>query len=419
MSDPLLTKLSSEEIKTRIQEFLGKKEKQMSDLDHQTLLTNLNIYQQELEFQNDELLNISLRLQELKEDYQDLFHQAPVGYAVYDENLRLIEANETLLKFTGFGKENLKHISLPMLFDADSQDSYYFHIRNLLKTGEPQQTSLNLKTGNKPLPVLLESNLVIKGGIKKIRSAFMDISREREAQSRLESVNAAQKKFFQILSHDLKNSFINILGFTELLSKNFEKSEPEKNRFFIQTLHNSARQSFQLLKNLVEWSASQSHAVAFRPEKLPLLGVVSEAEYELKLQAEKKEIQIEIALEPGTEVFADRNMLLSILRNLMSNALKFSPRGQKISVYGRQLEKGTEIKVQDQGKGMPPDTLQTLFSLETKISRPGTENEKGTGLGLILCREFVDRHHGTLQAESAPDRGSVFTVFLPQPGAVL
>jgi signal transduction histidine kinase len=179
-------------------------------------------------------------------------------------------------------------------------------------------------------------------------------------------------------------------------------------------LNNSASNLFRLLENLLQWSRVKTGSIPFNPEALSLWHVVKDSTLLVVDALRAKEIELSIGFSPGLTVYADDQMLQSVIRNLVSNAMKFTPAGGKIHLMAKIAETDfIELSVSDSGIGMSPEIIDQLFRIDSKISRKGTNGEPGSGLGLLLCREFTEKMGGTIRAESETGKGSAFIVTLP------
>lgn len=250
-----------------------------------------------------------------------------------------------------------------------------------------------------------------------------EVSERRLAEAELKKINRTKDKFFSIIAHDLKNLFNNVIGLSELIdhktggnphSDNVANavSDEEKNEY-ISLINQSAKNASYLLSNLLTWSQSQTNGLAFNPEIVALKYFIDRAVSEVNTLTVHKNISIKNNIDENIRARADVNMLMTILRNLLVNAIKFSRPGDEIEISAGRHEKFVEISVKDSGIGMPPEVAAGLFIIGENIIRYGTAKEKGTGLGLALCREFVEKHGGTIYANSRDGEGSVFTFTLP------
>jgi len=235
----------------------------------------------------------------------------------------------------------------------------------------------------------------------------------QESEKHLKKLNSTKDKFFSIIGHDLRNPLNALLGFSELMSGNSREYSSEEIQKYSKIINEAAKNIHQLIENLLEWSQSQSGNIEFNPYDVNLSPIIREIVEIFEIQAEKKVITIETEIPEDIIVFADRNLLSTILRNLVNNAVKFTPKKGKVIISSVQTDEGPEISIKDTGVGMTKKQMETLFSLVHGPSTPGTEEEKGTGLGLILCKEFVDKHGGRIRAESEHGKGSIFTFLLP------
>ena len=230
----------------------------------------------------------------------------------------------------------------------------------------------------------------------------------------LKELNATKDKFFSIVGHDLKSPLNQLLGLSEILQQAIE-SEKSKDAIKLASLINeSAKSGRLLLENLLEWSRSQTGSINFNPELLDLREITGEVLELNENNAKSKEIKISVNIGKGVVAFADGNMIKTILRNLISNSIKFTNRGGQI-ILGAELSNGyVTYSISDNGIGMKESDLKKLFRIDVNPKSIGDSQEKGTGLGLILCKEFIDINNGDIWAESTLGKGSTFYFSLPQ-----
>jgi len=224
----------------------------------------------------------------------------------------------------------------------------------------------------------------------------------------LKQLNNTKDKFFSIIAHDLKNPFITLLGFSELLLSDYADLNDSERIYYIQEMKNTADISHNLLQNLLQWSKSQTGRIEFNPQDIDLAKLVSGIIDLLKVSAERKEISMTYNISSGLFVFADEDMLNTIIRNLLTNALKFTRKGGLITVEAELYGNYVNIIVKDTGVGMCDKVKANLFRMDVSQTTLGTDNEAGTGLGLLLCKEFVEKHGGKIIVESELDKGSLF-----------
>lgn len=251
-------------------------------------------------------------------------------------------------------------------------------------------------------------------------TVFIDITQYKEAlkimqnsEKELKELNATKDKFFSIVAHDLKNPFQGILGFVNLLYNDLDEFDEEELKMVIGQIKDASESAYNLVLNLLEWSRLQLNRINLNPKVLMLNELVSSEISILKVQAGAKQIKINLDLSEDCQAYADENMIRMVVRNLISNAIKFSFKSGEILVRSNFLPKFIDIEVKDDGVGISQENIQKLFKVNQQVVNQGTENEKGTGLGLILCKEFVEKNNGKIWVESKLGSGSSFHVLLP------
>ena len=235
----------------------------------------------------------------------------------------------------------------------------------------------------------------------------------RESEIQLRELNAQKDKFFSIIAHDLISPFNAILGFSQLLVSQIEEGDFENIDEYAEMIERSSQQAVDLLTNLLEWSRAQTGRMEFNPTILELHALISENKELFDIIAGQKSIRIDTKLAGEMFVFADKQMISTVLRNLTSNAIKFTKPGGQITLSARKSEGEILLSVRDTGVGISADRLEKLFRIDESESTLGTNQEVGTGLGLILCQEFVAKHGGKIWAESEAGKGSTFYFTLP------
>ncbi len=231
----------------------------------------------------------------------------------------------------------------------------------------------------------------------------------------LQDLNNTKDKFFSIIAHDLKNPFNTLLGFSDLLKNNYDAFNDEKRKEFVDIIHITSRSGYSLLENLLEWSRSQTGRISFSPDDINFSIIVEEIVSMSNSSALKKKITISNNLDPDlSNLFADENMLRTIMRNLLSNAIKFTPANGVVEINSKKDNGVTEISVKDSGIGMSDEDKEKLFRIDVYHTKKGTEDESGTGLGLILCKEFIEKHKGKIWVESEEGKGATFCFTIPE-----
>ncbi|MGO4771218.1 sensor histidine kinase [Flavobacterium sp. W22_SRS_FK3] len=222
-----------------------------------------------------------------------------------------------------------------------------------------------------------------------------------------------KNQFFSIISHDLRGPLGSAVSLSELLVEDIEKYSREEIREVSETLYRSNKNVYKLLENLLEWSRVQTGMITFSPKKIMLNTLINE-NIELNIHAAlNKNINLLFESAEFIEVEADKNMIDTILRNLLSNAVKFTGKNGEVKVKLVKTDQKVEISITDNGIGIPDDIKEKLFKINRKVIQKGTENEAGSGLGLLLCNEFINIHQGKIWVESKHEKGSVFKFTLP------
>ncbi|MCW8850203.1 MAG: tetratricopeptide repeat-containing sensor histidine kinase, partial [Melioribacteraceae bacterium] len=270
----------------------------------------------------------------------------------------------------------------------------------LLKQSNTIQ-SLELEKQKQYIFVLLIATLLglfVIGGIvlrynylRKTKEITEEKNKKIEKQKlELKQLNATKDKFFSILAHDLKNPFQTILGYSNLLSTDFDKMNEEEKANVIVQINNVSKSSYQLLENLLSWANTQTGRIEYSPKEYNLEKLTRETVQLINVQAERKFQKIEVRVDSNVLVYTDRNIFSTILRNLLTNAVKFSKINGTIIVDASKKESDIILKVEDNGSGIKPEMVNDLFTLKTSKNSEGTASESGTGLGLVICKEFVE-----------------------------
>jgi ligand-binding sensor domain-containing protein/signal transduction histidine kinase len=248
-----------------------------------------------------------------------------------------------------------------------------------------------------------EQKEIIEEKHKQLEISNRDLKKSEE---NLIELNATKDKFFSIISHDLRNHLTTLLGTSDLLNNAYDQLAPEKKLKYTRAIDRSANQLYELLDNLLQWARSQTDGLTCKPKKIDLNDLLPETLSFYKINARKKKITLSSTVPKNSYVYADKNMLTSVLRNLISNAIKFTDReGEVLVAVDEENEENVRISVIDTGVGISDENADALFLIGMTHSTRGTANEKGTGLGLILCKEFIEKNNGRIWYEK-PGPGS-------------
>ncbi|MBF0352304.1 MAG: hybrid sensor histidine kinase/response regulator [SAR324 cluster bacterium] len=241
---------------------------------------------------------------------------------------------------------------------------------------------------------------------------FLQLELQKNA-IKLQELNAMKDRFFSIIAHDLKNPLSGIAGVSAMMMKQSQTMKEEKKNQLIQMIHESAQNSFNLLENLLLWARSQKDELKFNPVTLDLSKMIHDCTAFLENMAQHKHIELLHELKESCNAVADYDMILTVIRNLISNAIKFTEPNGTITISCEESADSMILSVKDSGIGMQPEDLEKLFNLDT-VSKIGTSKEKGSGLGLVLCKEFVEKNGGKIWVNSEFQKGSEFFFSLPK-----
>lgn len=263
--------------------------------------------------------------------------------------------------------------------------------------------AVNLRSKKLTNQMLAERNLQISNAIQKLS----------ESEHELQKLNKSKDRIFSVVAHDLRNPVAAVTGFSELLYDNFEEFPVDTQKEYLLQILQGTQRIQNLLENLLVWARSQMKAVKYEPETFKVKGLLTESVKEVKANLDHKKVDCLLKIETNCVVFADKAMMRVVFRNLIINAVKFSFPGGKIRISSETLEDGCHIKVSDDGIGIQPEIQEKLFTSNEVVSTPGTTGESGSGLGLVICKEFLEWNQGMIAVESEPGNGSTFIVTLP------
>lgn len=342
--------------------------------------------------------------------------------SITDKKDRIIFVNKAFEKTYGFSQEELFGKAISVVRSDSVSIGIGTSILPSTAEGGWSGELLNRKKNGDEFPVYLSTSKVVDEKNETIAYVGIatDITDIKEAQKReqdyirkLKESNDAKDKLFSIISHDLRSPFSSIIGFLRLLNEQYDSMSDKEKKSYLHDLGDSAENTFGLIENLLTWSRTQRGGIKPAPVSFNLYEIIEELTGVLNSVAEKKEIKFCNKVSKDFTIYADRDMIKTVILNLINNAVKFTGKGGMISVCAVVTGNFSEITVSDTGIGIPPERLEKMFSLDNSVSTPGTFNEKGTGLGLIISKEFVEKNGGTIRVDSEPGKGSRFTFSVP------
>jgi len=347
--------------------------------------------------------------------YRNLIETMPDGVYRSTPEGKFIEVNDAMVRILGYeSKEDLMAIDIKtqLYFDSEEREK----LNKKMHLNELDIFPLRKKDGT---TVYIEDhgwfvtdengNIIFHEGVSR------DVTQRKKAEVQLQEYSeqlkelvATKDKFFSIIAHDLKSPFNSILGLSEIIKLEARYLDIATIEQYAGIIHSTSNNTFKLLENLLDWARIQQSQMPFQPVSLILKNIANEV-IELSIEKANSKMIAIINYIPGDLiVMADKNMLKTILRNLISNALKFTSANGKVGIKAISKGNTTEISVEDTGTGIKQDDIDKIFKIGSSFSKRGTENEKGTGLGLLLCKEFVEKHGGQIWVESEEGKGSTF-----------
>jgi PAS domain S-box-containing protein len=365
--------------------------------------------------------------------YMSMIENVSSGIALIDQTGKFTLYNNEFLRMFGLSdKSGIKNVNDQnwsewqvfnedlVLLDVDEHP-----VRKAAISGKKvsdQLVGVRLPDGERITWMLISAEPVFgsDGKIEMFICTYTDITELKlanvallERENELKELNATKDKFFSIIAHDLRSPITSIIGCSELLSDKIKDKEYEYIDELAAVIQRSSWLAMNLLTNLFEWSRFQTGRIEFKPKEMDIIPVIDEALELHNASTTQKSIFVERKVPESFNIFADRHMIATVMRNLINNAVKFTPEGGKISISVIPQDGRLLVEVSDNGTGMKPEALDRLFRVDTAFSTRGTAGEEGTGLGLLICREFVAKNGGTIRAESEYGKGSRFSFTVP------
>ncbi|HNX06102.1 MAG TPA: PAS domain S-box protein [Bacteroidales bacterium] len=369
------------------------------------------------------------KLVETKNQLEVIFNNGPDAILLTRiENGHYVDSNKTFTRYTGYTPDDLIGKSTLDIDIWGNPDDRNRLIKEVKEKGFCHNFELEIKNKDRTSRIIeMSAEVILIKGVPHLLTISRDIAERKKMEELLKKQNeelhelvSTKDRFFSIIAHDLKDPHNAILGFSEILSGSYDILSDQDRKNYIGNILHSSQNLARLLRNLLEWANSQTGRLIYKPENINIAAVVQETMDILVYQAKIKQIRLIPDINASQEVFADPNMVRTILRNLVSNAIKYTHRNGFVKINTSPVTNRNrkpdflEISVSDNGIGIKKENLNNLFKLDHKVKTPGTEEEMGSGLGLILCYELVRKNNGYLNINSEENVGTTVTFALPK-----
>ncbi len=370
----------------------------------------------EINMQKNQLEEAALHVRRRYQFLDLLINTVPTPFFfVRKDNLTVVGCNEAFEQLCGVSRKSIVGSTLDNLRQQTGIDWYPDKNRDFGVISK-----MRFANGRQRDVICYISEITDEGGYGDLASLVIvdvteleNIRRELcKSQKELEDALNVKTKFFSIFAHDLKNPFNGILGITSLISEYYDNYSPGEIKHYINVINDSAAHVYSMLTNLLDWAKSQTGMLEVTPSEFCITEPINDAISVNRYGIESKQIKFELKMESDYCVVADKNMVLTVFRNLIGNALKYTPTGGRITIAVGASEDKLQVSVSDNGIGISPENIQRLFNTNHPITTPGLANEKGSGLGLIICQEFVRRNGGQISVSSEVGKGTTFTFTL-------
>ncbi|MFP4605901.1 MAG: PAS domain S-box protein, partial [Bacteroidales bacterium] len=368
----------------------------------------------------EKIIEENLRLSEERfKRFAEVTHE---GIFIH-RNGKIVDVNPAVLKMFGYTEEEVKNKEV-WTFITPLNERF---IKSQVSSEMPEKYEFNaIRKDGSVFPVAVKVSPLIIGDVVYKVVSVNDITKIKKAEKvlrtsekKLREANQTKDKFFTVLAHDLRGPVSNLMQFAKLVDENYEELNEEEIKEYIDYITRLSGQTYNLLENLLTWSRIQLDRIDLTPEEIPLNDLIKSVVKVMEDDISKKKLDVNFSVNGDIYVFANGEAIELVLRNLLSNAIKFTPMGGSITIsmsISRENEsnaKFVNVFIDDTGMGIPRDKIGELFDIGTLYSTEGTNNEKGTGLGLILCKEFVEKNGGSISVESKLGAGSTFCFSLP------
>jgi ligand-binding sensor domain-containing protein/signal transduction histidine kinase len=358
-----------------------------------------------LEYTNPEKNNYMYQMEGISDDWVDIGNRKFVPFSG-------LQPGEYTFKVKGSNNDgvwNNKEISVDIVILPPWWRSIYAYIGYLIIIVLAIVTYIKMRERKLKYDKKILEKKVLERTIQIKEQNRLIVSKNQE----LKELNLTKDKFFSIIGHDLGNQFNIILGFLEVLVSDFKKLEASKVEYHLTNIFNSSKHAYDLLENLLTWARMQTNLIEYNPQVFNIHTKITETIELFEGASSKKNIKIEVTTNEEIFIYSDINMFSTVFRNLIANAIKFTHENGTISISAKKKEDFCEVSIKDNGVGITEEDIRKIFRIDSKHKTKGTKGEKGTGLGLILCKEFIEKQHGKIWVESEVGKGSKFSFTLP------
>ncbi len=370
--------------------------------------------------------NYEEALRKSEEKFRKIFESSGIGIATLAPDGHFTKVNSSFCDILGYNETELVGMNFRNITHPGDIEKSIDLTKELLKNESLEGVSIEKRYLHKSRQIVwaLTTISLIRDQNNKVQffiAQVQDITKRKKFEEQLikyteelKLLNAAKDKFFSIISHDLRSPFNSLLGLTEYISQSYDEMTPQDIKSSISSIYNSSKQVYGLILNLLEWSMIQSGRVTVDKSVINLKELGNEIKNLYEETAKQKQLKLSININEEIFVYADKYMIDTIIRNFVSNSIKFTNPGGNIIVKGIINGDNAEVSVTDTGIGISTENQKNLFRIDEQFRRDGTANEKGTGLGLILCKEFIEKNNGVLWVESEEGKGSRFSFTVPR-----
>jgi len=370
--------------------------------------------------------NYEQALKKSEEKFRNIFESSGIGMALLGPDGQFTKVNNTFCEMLGYKEEEIIGTNFRNITHPGDIDKSLEMVKKLLMDDSLENKSVEKRYLQRKGNIIwaLTTISLIRDSYEKplfFIAQVQDITKRKKFEEQLikyteelKLLNVAKDKFFSIISHDLRSPFNSLLGLTEYISHSYDEMTPLEIKNSISNVYNSSKQVYNLILNLLEWSMIQSGRLTVNKSVINLSELGNEIINLYEEGANYKQLKLVNNMDQEILVYADKYMIDTIVRNFVSNSIKFTRPGGQITIKGIINGDNAEVSVTDTGIGINPEDQKNLFRIDEQTRRDGTANEKGTGLGLILCKEFIEKNNGVLWVESEEGKGSRFSFTVPR-----